>query len=56
MHKVIVQPDRHLAIEIAAKKAHKGSIIALLGKGHETYYLTQGQTLHFDDLEEISAF
>jgi UDP-N-acetylmuramoyl-L-alanyl-D-glutamate--2,6-diaminopimelate ligase len=54
--KIICHPDRHQAIATAAAMSCDGSIIALLGKGHEAYYLVQGQKLHFDDLEEIRNF
>ena len=56
MSAVIVEADRRAAIKIAAAKATPDSIIALLGKGHETYYLINDQVLHFDDFEEISKF
>ena len=56
VHKVITEPDRRKAITLAAALAGKDSIIALLGKGHENYFLVQGQTLHFDDFEEIKEF
>lgn len=48
--------DRKAAIEKAANLATPNSIIALLGKGHENYYLIQGKKYHFDDFEEISRF
>ncbi len=54
--KVITEPDRRKAIALAAALSQPGSIIALLGKGHETYYLIEGQTYHFDDFEEIRSF
>lgn len=53
---VVCQKDRSKAINLAASQATKNSIIALLGKGHENYFLVQGQTLHFDDFEEVSKF
>lgn len=53
---VVRQADRAQAIALAASLAHEGSIVALLGKGHETYYLINGQTLYFDDYEEIRKF
>jgi UDP-N-acetylmuramoyl-L-alanyl-D-glutamate--2,6-diaminopimelate ligase len=53
---VTCQPDRYQAISQAAQCATKGSIIALLGKGHEPYYSIQGKDLHFDDFEEIRKF
>jgi UDP-N-acetylmuramoyl-L-alanyl-D-glutamate--2,6-diaminopimelate ligase len=48
--------DRKNAIEKAVELAHSGSIIAILGKGHENYYLIRGQKYHFDDFEEINKF
>jgi len=53
---VICQPDRKKAIKMAATLADADSVIALLGKGHEAYYCINGQTLHFDDLEEIKQY
>jgi UDP-N-acetylmuramoyl-L-alanyl-D-glutamate--2,6-diaminopimelate ligase len=55
-HKIFTEPDRHTAIAYAVAQSQQGSIIALLGKGHETYYSICGQTLHFDDFEEIKNF
>lgn len=53
---VTIELDRKKAIALAAQKATPSSVIALLGKGHENYYLIQGQKLHLDDLEEISRY
>jgi UDP-N-acetylmuramoyl-L-alanyl-D-glutamate--2,6-diaminopimelate ligase len=53
---VTVQPDRDKAIALAASVSRNKSIIALLGKGHENHYLIQGQSFHFDDLEQIKQF
>ena len=54
--KVICQPDRKKAIALAAQLSDKNSVIALLGKGHETYYLVKDQKIYFNDLEEIKQF
>lgn len=54
--KVLCEPDRRLAIALAAQRSRSDSIIALLGKGHEPYYLINGERHHFDDMEEISKF
>ena len=54
--KVEIVPDRQKAIARAAAMSKKGSIIALLGKGHEKYYLIKGKKHFFDDFEEISKF
>lgn len=48
--------DRKEAIEKAASLATANSIIAILGKGHEDYYLIKGKKYHFDDFEEIRRF
>lgn len=56
MPKVIIELDRKKAIALAAEKSQPESIIAILGKGHENYYLIKGQKLHLDDMEEISRF
>ena len=54
--KFLLVIPRKIAIEKAANLAKSDSIIAILGKGHENYYLIQGQKYHFDDFEEISRF
>lgn len=48
--------ERKNAIARAAELSSRNSIIAILGKGHETYYLINGKKTHFDDFEEISKF
>ena len=45
--------DRRQAIRTAVAMARKGDYILVAGKGHETYQIIGGQTLHFDDREEI---
>ncbi len=56
MTSVIVELDRKKAITLATQNAQPHSIIALLGKGHENYYLIKGEKHHFDDLEEVKRF
>ena len=53
---VICEPDRHKAIARAAALAKPDSIIALLGKGHETSYQVEGKQYFFNDLQEIKKF
>ena len=48
--------DRSLAIKKAVAFAQKNSIIALLGKGHESYSLRDGERYYFNDFEEISKY
>jgi|SaaInlStandDraft_4_1057021.scaffolds.fasta_scaffold03888_2 UDP-N-acetylmuramoyl-L-alanyl-D-glutamate--2,6-diaminopimelate ligase len=50
------EPDRKKAIACAVKKSRIGSIIALLGKGHETYYIVKNEKIFFDDFQEISRY
>jgi UDP-N-acetylmuramoyl-L-alanyl-D-glutamate--2,6-diaminopimelate ligase len=52
-HKAITILDRKDAINTAATIANSGDIILVAGKGHETYQIVGGETLHFDDREEI---
>ena len=51
-----VEMNRKDAISMAVELSKKGSIIALLGKGHENYYLVGDKKFYFDDYEEISKF
>ena len=41
--------DRREAIRSAVKKAHKGDVILLAGKGHENYQLINGKKLPFSE-------
>ena len=49
-------PDRKKAIAHAVSVSQKDSIIAVLGKGHETYYEVNGKRLHCDDWQEVTQF
>ncbi len=46
-YRVIV--DRRKAIEHAIRKAEKGDLILIAGKGHETYQEINGEKIPFDD-------
>ena len=50
-YKVVV--DRKKAIEHALRKAEKGDLILIAGKGHETYQEINGEKHHFDDREVV---
>lgn len=43
--------DRRQAIFAAITEAKAEDMVVIAGKGHETYQLIKGQTLHFDDRE-----
>jgi UDP-N-acetylmuramoyl-L-alanyl-D-glutamate--2,6-diaminopimelate ligase len=49
----IVVVDRREAIATAITSAHKGDVVVVLGKGHETGQEIKGVTLPFDDREEL---
>ncbi len=51
MKKVIVEPDRRKAIEKAVSIAKEGDVVAILGKGHETYQEIEGKFYPFSDIE-----
>ena len=53
LKKVKVIVNRREAIIEAAKLAHKGDVLLVAGKGHETYQEVKGVRSHFDDLEEL---
>ena len=46
-------PDRREAIRYAVSHAEPGDMIAVIGKGHETYQEAMGVRTHFSDREEI---
>ncbi|MFM7088715.1 MAG: Mur ligase family protein, partial [Candidatus Paceibacterota bacterium] len=51
--KVIVLPERKEAIKTACGLAREGDIVAVLGKGHETYQEIKGVKHAFDDMKEL---
>jgi len=54
-----VEPDRRAAIRLAFAQAHKGDVVLIAGKGHETTQVVGSRELPFDDRtvarEELSA-
>ncbi|MBI4051803.1 MAG: UDP-N-acetylmuramoyl-L-alanyl-D-glutamate--2,6-diaminopimelate ligase, partial [Elusimicrobia bacterium] len=44
-------PDRAEAIQCAIKKADRGDVVLIAGKGHEDYQILNDRTVHFDDRE-----
>jgi UDP-N-acetylmuramoyl-L-alanyl-D-glutamate--2,6-diaminopimelate ligase len=49
--KVLVEPDRERAIEIAIERALPGDIVLIAGKGHESTQVLKARTIPFDDRE-----
>lgn len=50
---IVVERDRERAIMKAVELARKGDIIAIAGKGHETYQILGTVKYHFDDREYL---
>jgi len=50
--RVIVEPDRRVAIRKAIEIAQPNDVVLITGKGHETYQIFKDGTVHFDDREE----
>jgi UDP-N-acetylmuramoyl-L-alanyl-D-glutamate--2,6-diaminopimelate ligase len=53
--RVIIEPDRAAAIELAVARAGKGDVVLVAGKGHETGQYVAGNVLPFDDVEVTAA-
>ena len=53
--RVIVEPDRAAAIELAAAMAGKGDVVLVAGKGHETGQYVGETVLPFDDAAVTAA-
>src|SRR5579863_741674 len=53
--RVIIEPDRAAAIELAAAMAGKGDVVLVAGKGHETGQYVGGTVLPFDDVVVTAA-
>ena len=48
--RVIVEPDRRHAIELAIAEARQGDLVLLAGKGHEKTQTIGAQVIPFDDV------
>ncbi|MBQ7666764.1 MAG: UDP-N-acetylmuramoyl-L-alanyl-D-glutamate--2,6-diaminopimelate ligase [Kiritimatiellae bacterium] len=54
--KVAVEPDRAAALRLAVAQADRsGDVVLVAGKGHETYQVLAGKTIHFDDREILMS-
>jgi UDP-N-acetylmuramoyl-L-alanyl-D-glutamate--2,6-diaminopimelate ligase len=50
---VVRERDRKRAIDYVARTAASGDVVLLAGKGHERYQVLKGETVAFDDREEV---
>jgi UDP-N-acetylmuramoyl-L-alanyl-D-glutamate--2,6-diaminopimelate ligase len=53
--RVIIEPDRAMAIDLAVARAGKGDVVLVAGKGHETGQYVGSVVLPFDDVEVTAA-
>ena len=52
--RLIIEPDRAAAIDLAISLAGKGDVVLVAGKGHETGQYVGGAVLPFDDTEVLT--
>ena len=52
--KLIVEPDRRAAIQLAVHEANRGDIVLLAGKGHEKTQVFADGAVPFDDVAEAA--
>jgi UDP-N-acetylmuramoyl-L-alanyl-D-glutamate--2,6-diaminopimelate ligase len=53
--RVIIEPDRAAAIDLAVSLTGKGDVVLVAGKGHETGQYIGGAVLPFNDVEATAA-
>jgi UDP-N-acetylmuramoyl-L-alanyl-D-glutamate--2,6-diaminopimelate ligase len=53
--RIVVEPDRAAAIDLAVAIAGKGDVVVVAGKGHERGQYTGGDVVPFDDREVAAA-
>ena len=53
--RLIIEPDRAAAIDLAVGMAGKGDVVLVAGKGHETGQYVGGTVLPFDDAAVTAA-
>ncbi|NLD75782.1 MAG: UDP-N-acetylmuramoyl-L-alanyl-D-glutamate--2,6-diaminopimelate ligase [Acidimicrobiales bacterium] len=53
--RLVVEPDRRRAIELAAAEAAPGDVLVVAGKGHERHQIVGDDVLPFDDREVLAT-
>ncbi len=53
---VVIEPDRHKAIELALSMCRESDLLVVAGKGHENYQILGEHKIHFDDREVIENY
>src|SRR6201996_8034651 len=53
--RLVIEPDRATAIDLAVGMAGKGDVVLVAGKGHETGQYVGGTVLPFDDTQVTAA-
>ncbi|MFI6497553.1 UDP-N-acetylmuramoyl-L-alanyl-D-glutamate--2,6-diaminopimelate ligase [Nonomuraea typhae] len=51
---VIIEPDRAAAIDLAVRRAGRGDVVVVAGKGHEQGQYISGEVIPFDDREVVA--
>ncbi|MQY02324.1 UDP-N-acetylmuramoyl-L-alanyl-D-glutamate--2,6-diaminopimelate ligase [Actinomadura macrotermitis] len=51
--RIVVEPDRAAAIELAVGRARRGDVVVVAGKGHEQGQYVAGEVFAFDDREVV---
>ena len=49
--KLVVEPERRRAIELACAEARAGDVVVIAGRGHETTQSVAGREIAFDDVQ-----
>jgi UDP-N-acetylmuramoyl-L-alanyl-D-glutamate--2,6-diaminopimelate ligase len=53
---IVIEPDRHKAIELALSMCRPNDLLVVAGKGHENYQILGERRIHFDDREIIENY
>src|SRR5690606_17555266 len=53
--RLVVEPDRRRAIELAEEEAAPGDVLVVAAKGHERHQIVGDDVLAFDDREVLAS-